>query len=186
MILKYLFIISLIIVSPYTYAQHHASEQASIAIVLGTSVIDSLPSPAFEQRILHGIQLYQNGIVQKLLFTGGIVHGRKYTEAEVAYIYAINNGIPAQDIIIEDKATNTIENIRLVKLHLDTVSYKNVYLVTDSIHIRRAQLIAKEEKLQVSPSPSSTSFISSNFEKFKYNIRETLYRTLYSMSQLWN
>lgn len=170
----------------HVFAQAKQKITSNIAIILGTTIVDSLPSPAFEQRILHGVHLYQNGTVQKLLFTGGKVHGRKYAEADVAYRYAIKKGIPAQDIIVENKATNTIENIRLVKLHLDTTHYKNVYLVTDSIHIKRAVLIAQEENISAIPSPSSTQYIPSSLKKFKYKIRETLYRTLYSISNFLN
>lgn len=116
------------------WAQH----PLSIAIVLGTTVEDTLPSRAFEHRIKHGIHLYKNGTVQKILFTGGIVHGRKHAEADVAYRYATQKGVPPQDIILENKATNTIENIRWVKKHLDTTNYQKIFLITDSIHIKRA------------------------------------------------
>lgn len=176
------------IIATFYFFTHfvRANHPPSIAIVLGTTVIDTLPSKAFEHRIKHGIHLYKSETVQKILFTGGIVHGRKYAEAEVAYHYAIRMGVSPQDIILENKATNTIENIRWIKKHLDTTNYQMIFLITDSIHIQRALLITEKEGLQVTPSPSDTEYFLQSFQKFKYKIRESIYRALYTITTFWD
>ena len=60
-------------------------------------------------------QLYRDGFAPKVLFTGGL--GRNtlglWTQAEADRFAAIamEHGVPAEDIIIENKSTNSAENI---------------------------------------------------------------------------
>lgn len=44
---------------------------ADAAIILGAAAWYKRPSPVFEERINHGIWLYKNGYVKKLIATGG-------------------------------------------------------------------------------------------------------------------
>lgn len=161
-----------------TYAQEKNVQPVNLAIVLGTSIQGENPSPAFQQRIDHGIFLYKTQKVSRLLFSGGKVDGNKYSEAEVAAKYAIQNGVPFNDIIIEDQSKNTIENFKFSKKIIDTLSLDTIYIVTDSIHIKRAMMIANANQLKALASPSSLSHIKNKTQKFKYRSREMLYRFL--------
>lgn len=49
----------------------HPSAKADAAVVLGAAAWGNKPSPVFRERIAHGIDLYRNGTVGKLIFTGG-------------------------------------------------------------------------------------------------------------------
>ena len=54
---------------------------ADAAIVLGAAAWYKRPSPVFEERIRHGIWLYQNGYVSKLIMTGGKSLNAPFSEA---------------------------------------------------------------------------------------------------------
>ena len=74
---------------------------ADAIIVLGAAAYDARPSPVFEERIRHGIDLYQRGLAKKLIFTGGYGGGgARFSESQVARRYALRQGVPAKAILI--------------------------------------------------------------------------------------
>src|SRR4029079_19400076 len=114
-ILKYLTLaVALIIVVTairiYRYGNLSADVNADAAVVLGAAVWSNSVSPVFRERINHAIELYRNGRVRKLVFTGGQGNSNEPTEAAAARSYAVANGIPLQDILVEQKSHTTYEN----------------------------------------------------------------------------
>ena len=67
---------------------------ADAAIILGAAAWYKRPSPVFQERIRHGIWLYENGYVGKLILTGGKSKNAPFSEAYVARRYALSQGIP--------------------------------------------------------------------------------------------
>lgn len=77
---------------------------------------------------IRSAELYKDGYSSKILFTGGFGRNTsnlwKISEAERFADIAIEKGVPSADIIIENKSTNTAENIifmkeKLVGLNMD-------------------------------------------------------------------
>lgn len=68
---------------------------------------------------LRAAELYRAGLAPKVLFTGGL--GRNTagmwtgSEAERFAAAAVAAGVPERDVIIEDKSTNTAENITFTR-----------------------------------------------------------------------
>ena len=64
-------------------------------------------------------QLYLEGIAPKILFTGGLGRNTEglFPEPEAVRFarVAMECGVPAEDILIEDKSTNTKENIEFTR-----------------------------------------------------------------------
>src|SRR4051812_26456155 len=80
------------------YAGESDTNQADAAIVLGAGVADGLPTPVFEERIRHAIQLYDTHRVRMLILTGGIGEGDTMAESQVAWGYCLAHGVLAQDM----------------------------------------------------------------------------------------
>lgn len=51
--------------------QRDDAAPADAIIVLGAAAYDAKPSPVFEERIRHGIDLYKRGLAPTMIFTGG-------------------------------------------------------------------------------------------------------------------
>ena len=100
-----------ITLSVYRFSQQDETTPADAAIVLGAAVFDNRPSPVLRERINHAVALYEQGVVDKLVFTGGLGSDDTLTEAEVAGIYAQQQGVPATAILLETTSTNTYENL---------------------------------------------------------------------------
>lgn len=149
------------------------TQKADVAIILGTAVWGNEPSPVFEQRILHGIKLYQDGWVDYLIFTGGSPEIGKPSEAEVAKSYAVKKGILIDKIFIEDQSRITQENLVYSKEILTKNTFSTVLIVSDPIHMRRAMTMASDLELVAYSSPTQTSQFRSASKKFGFLLRET-------------
>jgi uncharacterized SAM-binding protein YcdF (DUF218 family) len=159
----------------YTYGNNSVDASADAAVVLGAAVWSTSPSPVFRERINHAIELYRRGKVRKLIFTGGQGNSNEPTEAAAARSYALANGIPFQDILVEQKSHTTYENIVYAKQLADANNLRSVLLVSDPMHMRRAMTMANDVGLNASPSPTQTSRYQSWRTQLSELARETFY-----------
>jgi len=159
----------------YRYGNNPVEINADAAVVLGAAVWSNSLSPVFRERINHAIELYRRGKVRKLIFTGGQGNPNEPTEAAAARSYAMANGIPAQDILVEQTSHTTYENIVNAKQLVDTNNLKTVLLVSDPMHMRRAMTMANDIGLQASPSPTQTSRYKTWRTQVSELTRETFY-----------
>ena len=108
-------------------------------IVLGAAVWDNKPSPMLEDRLLEGIALYQKGISKKIIMSGD--HGQdEYDEVNIMKEFAIEKGIPSEDIFMDHAGFSTYESIYRAK---EIFGAKKIIIVTQEYHLYRALYIAK-------------------------------------------
>lgn len=95
------------------------------------------------------IELYQKGFTRRILISG---YGRSLTElpeCELLSRYGMQNGIPESALIIERKATNTLENFALsrpiIESELGWNNVTRVALVAKPFHMRRAVMTARAQ-----------------------------------------
>jgi len=141
----------------YSFGHTSSDARADAAVVLGAAVWTNQVSPVFKERINHAVNLYRIGQVRKLIFTGGQGNPGEPTESAAARDYAIQSGIPASDILIEEKSHNTYENILYAKQLADTHGINKVLIVSDPLHMKRAMAMAEDVGLvaETSPTPST-------------------------------
>jgi len=161
--------------SIWQYGDIDETRQADAAIVLGAAIWDDQPSPVFKERINHAIWLYDNGYVDKIIFTGGVAEGAQYSEASVARDHAVRQGVPAADILIEESSTITQENI----YHAVQVAAKHnieiALIVSDPLHMKRSMLIADDAGLSVYSSPTRTTAYQSLRTQLPFLAREVFF-----------
>ena len=135
---------------------------ADAIIVLGAAAYDAKPSPVFEERIRHGLDLYRQGYAPKLIFTGGFGGaGARFSESQVARRYAIKQDIPAQDILIENRSRTTRQNLIEAKRLMDAHGMRRAILVSDPLHMARALRLSDELGIDaLASSTPSTRFRS--------------------------
>ena len=108
-------------------------------IVLGAAVWGNKPSPMLEDRLLEGIALYQKGISKKIIMSGD--HGQnEYDEVNIMKEFAIEKGIPSEDIFMDHAGFSTYESIYRAK---EIFRAKKIIIVTQKYHLYRALYIAK-------------------------------------------
>lgn len=113
-------------------------------IILGAGIWGDKPSPMLEDRLLEGIKLYQNNVADKIIMSGD--HGRKeYDEVNIMKNYAIEKGIPSENIFMDHAGFSTYESIYRAK---DIFEAKKVVIVTQKYHLYRALYIANQLGLE--------------------------------------
>ncbi len=120
-------------------------EDVDCVLVLGCKVNGSSPSDMLEDRLLCGINLYKSGAAPKLLVSGD--HGSVgYDEVNVMKRYAIEKGVPSEDVFMDHAGFSTYESIYRAK---EIFGVKKLVIVTQSYHLYRAVYIAEKLGLEV-------------------------------------
>lgn len=171
-------------VSIWRYGSVDEKRPADVAVVLGAGTYDGEVSPVYQERINHGIWLYENGYVEKLILTGGYGEGSSISDAAAAGRYAVSAGVPETDILLEERSTITQENLLYAKELMDEAGYETALIVSDPLHMKRAMLLAKDTGLEAYSSPTPTSRYKSFRTKGKFLAREVFYYIGYQACRL--
>ncbi len=117
-----------------------------VGIVLGGMLrydqkFDRLQFDRGSDRLLQAIELYKNGRIKKILFSGGsgsiLIPEAK--EAFYAKRFLLTLGITEEDIIIESESRNTKENAEFTKkILVEKFPQGKFLLITSAFHMRRA------------------------------------------------
>lgn len=115
-------------------------------VVLGAGLIGDKVTPLLASRIEKGIAIYQKHPGSKLIMSGGQGPDELIAEGQAMANYAIEKGIPAEDILIENQSTNTEENLKFSQSMMKPAS--RFALVTNYYHVFRALLLARKLKIR--------------------------------------
>jgi len=153
------------------------------AVVLGAAAWGDEPSPVLRERVNHSIWLYENGYVDKIIFTGGKGEGALYAESEVAREYAVKNNVNPEDILIETKSRITEENLTYAYEIAVQQNFRTFTIVSDPLHMKRAMLMAKNTGMEEAySSPTQTSVYKSLDSKIPFFLRELFFYIGYIFS----
>ena len=111
-------------------------------IILGAAVWAEGPSPTLQRRIARGAEL---ALAQEdaIVVACGAVGRHGPSEAEVIAAGLESLGIDPGRIRIEDRSTNTAENLRNAKALLAPPDRADCWIVTDLYHVPRARLVSR-------------------------------------------
>jgi uncharacterized SAM-binding protein YcdF (DUF218 family) len=117
-------------------------------IVLGTPANpDGTPSPEQRERTLEGVREFKAGIAPHLILTGGPAHNQ-FVEAHVMAMLALAQGVPADAIIEEDQAQNTIQNIYYSQRIMAEHRWSSAEIISSPSHLPRTALILRHYWMQ--------------------------------------
>lgn len=170
----------------YDYAHRSQPETSADAVmVLGAAAWGDNPSPVFKERINHGITLYREKKVKKLIFTGGAIKSGFATEAQVAKRYAMKHGVPAEDIIMDTESHSTYENLVNTRTLMKQHQINSIVIVSDAPHLARAQAMATGLGIPATVVATPTSRYQNNArELWQFMFQEMLSLTYYRFTQI--
>lgn len=116
-------------------------EDIDCILVLGCFVKDDgRPSDMLFDRLTRGVELYDMGAAPKLLMSGD--HGREeYDEVAAMKQFAIDEGIPSEDVFMDHAGFSTYESIYRAK---EIFQADKILIVTQEYHLHRALYIANQ------------------------------------------
>lgn len=138
-------------------------------IVLGCRVNGETPSPMLSDRLTRGVELYDMSAAHKLLMSGD--HGRvSYDEVNAMKQFAIDRGVPSEDVFMDHAGFSTYETMYRAK---EVFAAKRVIIVTQKYHLYRAVYIAEQLGIEAYGVDSD---LQSYIKQPYYNAREILAR----------
>ena len=145
-----------------------------VIVVLGAAVWPGgQPSPTLQRRVMHAVDLMQQGYAAYLLVTGGMGHYPP-TEAEVMQRLAVAHGISSQCVLREEQATSTFESALLCCDILRQHGWSRVLLVTDRYHLPRALLAFRSCGIRAVGSATTGKPTRHLRQRWHYYLREWL------------
>ena len=140
----------------YILTPENAGSGYECILVLGCGVHGSTPSHMLEDRLLQGVELYENGASGKLLMSGD--HGREnYDEVNVMKDFATERGIASEDVFMDHAGFSTYESMYRAK---EIFKAEKILIVTQDYHLYRAIFDARALGLEaygVASNPRSYS-----------------------------
>jgi uncharacterized SAM-binding protein YcdF (DUF218 family) len=136
-------------------------------VVLGAGLLNGeTVTPLLKARIDKAIQFYQSQTLASLsspilLMSGGQGPDEKRPESIAMKEYALTQGIPEKDLLVETNSKNTLENMRFSKEimveHFGSDQFKAIF-ATNNYHLFRAGLFAKMAHLKADGIGAKTAF----------------------------
>lgn len=136
-------------------------------IVLGAGLIDGQKvSTLLANRIEKAIRFYHAQVLAtenppKIVMSGGKGDDEHLAEATAMKNYAVEKGIPEEDILAETNSRNTLENMQFSKEVMEqafgSTHYRAIF-TTNNFHLFRAGLFAKMAHLNANGIGAKTAF----------------------------
>lgn len=152
-------------------------------VVLGSAQYDGKPSPIFEARLDHALDLFNEGIAPLIITVGGKQEGDRFTEAEAGFFWLKDEGVPEDSLQALPDGTDTLKSMELVAALFDEQGMSTAVLVTDPWHAMRATRMARDAGIDASSSPTRQGpAVQTRSTQFRYIARETLAYLFYRLT----
>jgi uncharacterized SAM-binding protein YcdF (DUF218 family) len=117
-------------------------------VVLGTPTLkNGQPSPEERERVNEAVREFKAGRTGHIIFSGGATM-KQFVEGPSMATLAETQGVPSSDIVIENKAKNTIQNIYFSNQIMQQKGWTSVEVVSSPSHLPRTALILERYSFQ--------------------------------------
>ena len=140
-------------------------------VVLGAAQYDGRPSPQFQARLDHALELWKLDLASYIVVTGGKQVGDRFTEAAAARKFFETEGVLDNLIFEENLGKTTYASLLAVSRIASERKIERVLIVSDPFHQLRAKLIAQEVGLDAITSATRSSVIRGG-DAFQRNLQE--------------
>ena len=114
-------------------------------LVLGCGVdAQGRPKPMLHDRMAVAVDLYEKGWADRLLLSGDN-SGPAYNEVGAMETFALDRGVPAEALLLDNEGFNTDASIRRAK---EVFGMEQVVIITQEYHLFRALFLAESYGLE--------------------------------------
>jgi uncharacterized SAM-binding protein YcdF (DUF218 family) len=153
-------------------ARQDDAQDAGAIVVMGAAQYNGEPSPVYEARLAHGLELYEAGYADVIVVTGGRQEGDEFSEAQAGAIWLQERGVPESALRLEVDGRNSWESLAASARFLEEDGIDDVLIVSDPFHSKRLEGIAGEVGLEAHLSPTDDSPVQGAAE-LRAMVRET-------------
>ena len=156
-------ILTALVVSGFMLSVNYKTPSENLTvIVLGCKVRGENPSLMLTERLNAALDYLNENPDSNVIVSGGMGKDEIVSEASVMKRWLIENGIDEERIVLEDKSTDTHENLENCKSIIDSDGSgklsTSVGICTNEFHEYRALSIAKENGLNASSIKADTAW----------------------------
>ena len=146
-------------------------EDLDCILVLGCGVdAQGRPKPMLHDRMTVAVELYERGWADTLLLTGDN-SGPDYNEVGAMETFALEHGVPADAILLDNEGFNTDASIRRAG---DEFRIRRAVIVTQEYHLSRALFLAESYGLEACG--VSATLRTYGPKQIQWSLREVLAR----------
>jgi uncharacterized SAM-binding protein YcdF (DUF218 family) len=128
---------------------------SSAIIVMGAAQWDGRPSPVLRARLDHAAELWEAGLADHIVVTGGKQEGDRVTQGFAGYDYLRDKGVPEDVLKVEVEGRNSYQELSASAAIIRAGGLEpKVLVVTDPYHALRVRQIAAEVGLDAVVSPT--------------------------------
>jgi vancomycin permeability regulator SanA len=132
---------------------------ADAAVVLGArAYADGRPSDALSDRVRTACGLYKEGLVHKLIFSGGPGDG-PVSESQAMKRMALKLGVKAEDIVLDERGVNTRATVRNTEVLFRELHVSRVLVVSHFYHLPRVKMAYHQAGTEVYTVPARESYL---------------------------
>jgi vancomycin permeability regulator SanA len=148
---------------------------ADVAVVFGArAYADGRPSDALADRVRTACQLYRDGLVKKLIFSGGPGDGAVH-ETEAMRRLAVRLGVKDGDILVDTNGLNTQATVKNTEAIFSQLGAHHVLVVSHFYHLPRIKMAYHRTGWDVYTVPARET----------YFLRQTPYFMAREVAAMW-
>lgn len=148
---------------------------ADAIIVLGAAQYNGRPSPVYQARLDHALDLHARGLAPRLIFTGGIGVGDSISEGEVGLRYALRHGVAESAILVERAGVTSAESVAAAASLMHADGMRTALIVSDPFHMLRLELLTRSNGIRPYRAPTPTSRLHRSSGQWRHFVlRESL------------
>jgi uncharacterized SAM-binding protein YcdF (DUF218 family) len=153
-------------------ANNPLTRNADVIVVLGAAQLDGRPGEVLQARLDEAKRIYDLGLAPRIITVGAGAPGDRTTEAASGKYWLTTNGVKSKNVtaleVGRDTWVSTENYVKFMKIK----KMKDVIIVTDPFHCRRAMTMANDLGVVATCSPVQTGPNSLDNSGKRYLIRE--------------
>jgi uncharacterized SAM-binding protein YcdF (DUF218 family) len=153
-------------------ANNTLTRKGDVIVVLGAAQLNGRPGEVLEARLKEAKRIYDLGLAPHIITVGAGAPGDRTTEAASGKYWLSTNGIKSKKITALEVGRDTWVSTENYVKFMKVKKMKNVIIVTDPFHCRRAMTMANDLGAVASCSPVKSGPNTLENSGKRYLIRE--------------
>ena len=154
-------------------ANNPLTRKGDVIVVLGAAQLNGRPGEVLEARLQEAKQIYELGLAPQIITVGAGAPGDRTTEAASGKYWLSKNGVKSRYVTSLEVGRDTWVSTENYVKFMKVKDWKDVIIVTDPFHCRRAMTMANDLGVVATCSPVKTGPNSLEKSGKRYLVRET-------------
>ena len=154
-------------------------------IVMGAAQYNGKPSSVLKARLDHAFDLFDRGLANIIITTGGFGPDPNFSEAHVSARYLSERGVDPSQIVTEQGSGTTYDTVQAASRLMHSNGWKKALVVSDGFHLYRVKEIFADSRVDALTSPAPASPIEmASTSRIWFSLREIVLLSVYRLVRL--